>query len=99
MQHIITVKNRDHKKLAKWLRSVVYDDALDTIFIPAIMSGTNEEIALLNASYDGMSMTTYGGHLFLPLEWVRRENGSKIVSETCDKIIKAVRKECPKPKS
>lgn len=96
MQYIITVKNKTGKKLAKWLRSAIYDDAIDQIFIPAIISGADEQIAFFNASYDGVTMTTYDGHLFLPLEWVRHENGSKTVAETCDKIIKAVKRECSK---
>ena len=59
------------KHVAKWKRlAALADDG--TVYIPAAISG-NEQIAVLSASWDGVSMVTHLNHAYLPSAWLAKE--------------------------
>ncbi len=58
--------------LPKWMRSFGVDIDGD-IFVPAIYSGQSEMATMLCASYDGIPISSYKRHTFVPLEWLEKE--------------------------
>ncbi len=64
--------------LPKWMRSFGID--MDGgIFVPAEYSGQGEMETMLCASYDGISISSYRGHTFVPLAWLEKEFPKRVV--------------------
>ena len=48
-------------------------DANDIVYLPAAMAGGNEKIAVLSAHFEGVPMTLFLDHAYLPISWIKKE--------------------------
>lgn len=79
----IEIENTTPRKVAKWKRSAALSDD-GTVYVPAAICG-DEKTAILNASFDGVSMVTHLNHAYLPTSWMEKEYPK--TQDLCD-IIK-----------
>jgi hypothetical protein len=55
------------KKIPKWVRTVFFDRAKDTIYVPGTMAD------FLCVTFDGGPMVAQGDHGYFPIKWFQRE--------------------------
>jgi len=62
---------QDGRKLTAWQRSYgVSEDG--EFYVPAAIAGDEQKV-MMCASYDGISVASYKGHLYVPLTWAKKE--------------------------
>jgi hypothetical protein len=64
--------NTTNTNVPEWMRSFGIHPEKG-IFVPAIYSGQNETETMLCASFDGISICSHRGHIFVPLAWMEEE--------------------------
>lgn len=66
-----TIDAQEGPKLADWQRSYGVSE-VGEFFVPALIAGGEEKV-MMCASYDGILVATYKGHLYIPLSWAKKE--------------------------
>lgn len=75
-------------KSANWKKSFgISDDGV--IFAPGAAMGDEVTVEMC-AHYDGMPCITYKKHLFVPIEWMRKEDPAS--AEFCDAVQRSANK-------
>ena len=62
---------QEGNKLTAWQRSYGVDEDGE-YYVPAIIAGDEQKV-MMCASYDGCSVASYKGHLYVPLTWAKKE--------------------------
>ena len=58
-------------KLTAWQRSYgVGEDG--EFYVPAVIAGDEQKV-MMCAAYDGLTVPSYKGHLYIPLSWAKKE--------------------------
>jgi hypothetical protein len=68
---IATVQKSPRKRLAAWqTRAGLAEDG--TVYLPAAICG-NEQQVFMCATWDGVPLLSWGGHVYLPSDWLAEE--------------------------
>ena len=69
--NVLTMKKNPNAPLPEWERTVFFEDDGD-IFIPAPVTGHNEERVFMDAGFDGVPVVQQNGHVYFPLSWAEK---------------------------
>ncbi|MNV27958.1 hypothetical protein D3C71_1191280 [compost metagenome] len=67
----IEFQQLDGKRHPAWKRTLGVSEETGEVFVPAAMAG--EQNVLLCAAYDGTTVASNHGHVYVPASWLSRE--------------------------
>ena len=68
-------------------------DSAGEVYLSAGVFDENESITLHCMNFDGVPLVAYGGHLYCPATWLRREypGKSEAIQQICQSVMLGVR--------
>ena len=93
LEVVVLPKEGEKAVCPKWMRTLLIFEEGRRIMVPAAASGQHEFLCSMAAGWDGILSTSYRGHVFLPLDWMRREYPDReelwnLMQKNADKAIK-----------